>query len=85
MEIVKVKVKDLPEHRTPMLNYARILLKEGYSEDTVVEFYREKETPDMVFHHLGRCAQLTVREEPNVHFAKYRPFNSSRRPIKALS
>lgn len=68
---IKVKIKDLPKHRTPMLNYARILIKEGYPEDSVVEFYREREEPDMVFHHLGNCAKLTVREYPSCVFEKY--------------
>lgn len=72
-QVVKVKVSDLPKtSQTPMLTYARKLIEEGYPEDTVVEFYREGEEPDMIFHHLGRCAKLTVKEEPNIHFAKYR-------------
>ena len=71
MKIIKVNIKDLDMNlKTPFLNYTRKLLKEGYPEDTVVEFYRERETPDFTIKHIGRAAKLTVDETKGVRFKK---------------
>ena len=71
-KIVKRHVTELTKFSpAPVLAECRKLLSEGYPEDTRLEIYRNRETPDLVISSIGLGAQYTVKEEPNVHFAKY--------------
>ena len=82
MKTVKINFKDLPKHKNPIFNYCRKLLKEGIAPDTKLEIYRENLEPDVIVPNIGKAAKWSVLEDPNLHFAKYIPFNASSTSFK---
>jgi hypothetical protein len=79
MTTIKVKFEDLPKHRkAPILNYCRVLLKEGHPPETRLEIYRHREEPDIICPSIGESAKWTIEENEWVgpRFKKYIPFPS---------
>lgn len=78
MNRIKVDVEDLPKGaKTPFLSHARKLLKEGYPEDTKVEFYRNGgKEPDVIINNIGRASLWTVLEDrrQGPRFVKYKDY-----------
>lgn len=78
IQVLKVMVENLPKNtRTPFLSHARKLLKDGYPDDTKVEFYRKgKDQPDVILNSIGWSALWTVLEDRHLgpRFVKYREY-----------
>lgn len=74
MLVKKVQFSDLPEHRTPIFNYCRQLIKEGIEPSTRLEIYRDNEEWDVAVTSIGLGAKLTVIEniKQGPFFASYR-------------
>jgi len=69
---MKVNFNKLSKYtQTPVFAYCRRLIKEGIDLNTKLEIYRNNEEPDIIVSNIGKAAKLTVKEEPNLHFAKY--------------
>jgi hypothetical protein len=84
MKTLKVNMKDIwisdngkePKNHSPILDYCRKLIKEGVKEDTRLEVYRERDTPDVIVKSIGEGAKWAVleNEREGPKFVKYREF-----------
>lgn len=71
MNTIKVNRKDISSKTyTPILTYCRKLIADGTDPETILEVYREEVLS--LTCHVGKCAKLTVTDDPNIRFTKYR-------------
>lgn len=76
-KVVKMNMRDLPKHRTPVFNYCRVLEEEGVDPSTWLELYRDHTEPDMRLQ-IGVGSKLTVEETASgPKFRKYKDVGSS--------
>lgn len=75
-EVVKISFKDLGPKQS-VYSYSRELLKEGYSEDTRLEVYRDLALEfDIAVNHIGTAAKYVLVESARDGFVfkKWEPF-----------
>lgn len=73
MKTIKIQMKELSKFtNTPIFAYCRKLIKDGEDFNTRLEVYRDNEEFAIAVPKIGVGAQLTVKEDPVIHVAKYR-------------
>lgn len=87
MKTVKVHMDDIwihtkgkePKNNSPVLDYCRKLLAEGYPYSTKLEVYRNNDEPDIICPKIGKSAKWAIKENKRYGptFRKHRPFPSS--------
>ena len=78
--ITKVYFKDLPNTKAPVLDYCRVLIKQGKKPNTKLEVYRDRDIPDVIVKNIGEAAKWTVEENATSgpRFIKYKEFPKER-------
>jgi hypothetical protein len=83
MKTLKVKMDDIwvsdhgkePKNHSPILDYCRKLISEGEKEDTRLEVYRHRDTPDVIVKSIGEASKWAIleNETEGPRFVKYNP------------
>lgn len=73
MNILVQSIETLPNNQsdTPVLRFCRKLVKDNIDPRTQLQITRNGQTT-LIINDIYAAAKLTVKEDPSVHFAKYK-------------